>query len=105
MKDQFVNFDIAIKLKELGFNEECFGYYCYYTQNVVIPDQLDAGNRACIAPLWQQVTEWIKLNYNICITQTPSIIVDSWIVVDADSKCVGSFTKEQAILKALTLIK
>ena len=29
MKDQFVPYDIALKLKELGFNDECFGYYDY----------------------------------------------------------------------------
>ena len=27
MKKQFVTYEIALKLKELGFNEECFGYY------------------------------------------------------------------------------
>lgn len=27
MIDQFVTYDIALKLKELGFDEECFGYY------------------------------------------------------------------------------
>lgn len=27
MKDQFVSYPIALKLKELGFDEPCFGYY------------------------------------------------------------------------------
>ena len=27
MEEQFVTYEIALKLKELGFNEECFGYY------------------------------------------------------------------------------
>ena len=27
MKSQFVTYEIALKLKELGFNEPCFGYY------------------------------------------------------------------------------
>ena len=27
MKDQFVTYEIALKLKELGFDEECFAYY------------------------------------------------------------------------------
>ena len=27
MKEQFVTYEIALKLKELGFNEPCFGYY------------------------------------------------------------------------------
>ena len=27
MKEQFVTYEIALKLKELGFDEPCFGYY------------------------------------------------------------------------------
>ena len=27
MKKQFVTYEIALKLKKLGFDEECFGYY------------------------------------------------------------------------------
>ena len=27
MKEQFVTYEIALKLKELDFNEECFGYF------------------------------------------------------------------------------
>lgn len=27
MKEQFITFEIALKLKELGFDEPCFGYY------------------------------------------------------------------------------
>ena len=28
MKELFVPFDIALRAKELGFNEPCFTYYC-----------------------------------------------------------------------------
>ena len=27
MKEQFVTYEIALKLKELGFDKPCFGYY------------------------------------------------------------------------------
>lgn len=27
MQEQFVTYEIALKLKELGFNEPCFAYY------------------------------------------------------------------------------
>jgi hypothetical protein len=65
MKNQFVTYEIALALKELGFDEECFGYWCYYTENIVIPDQVDAGNRAFGAPLWQQAWSFLfkKLSF------------------------------------------
>ena len=28
--EDFVNFEVAKKLKEKGFREECFGYYSYW---------------------------------------------------------------------------
>ena len=27
MEKEFVPYELAVKLKELGFDEECFGYY------------------------------------------------------------------------------
>lgn len=27
MKDQFVTYELALQLKELGFKEKCLGYY------------------------------------------------------------------------------
>lgn len=112
MKDQFATHEISLKLKELSFDLQCFAHY-RDNETIVACNQgisgfsySEIGNKEIVlAPLWQQAIEWIKREHNICITQTPSIIIDSWIVVDSDSKCVGSFTKEQAILKALTLIK
>ena len=31
MKDQFVPYEIAVKLKEKGFDQPCLGYYTQYT--------------------------------------------------------------------------
>lgn len=70
MKDQFVTYEIALKLKELGFNEKCFGYYhinegykigyafCY-SQNTRTSDC------SILTPLWQQALKFLhtKLDF------------------------------------------
>ena len=70
-QNQFCSYEIALKLKELGFNELCFGFY--YNENnfeIAIPDVVkvicDKFNYIK-APLWQQVTTWFRNKYKISI--------------------------------------
>lgn len=65
MKNQFVSYEIAKALKELGFNEECLGYYYFSvpmelyvasTYKIVSPINLDI----IWAPLWQQAILWLN---------------------------------------------
>ena len=83
MKEQFVPYEIALKLKEKGFDEPCFGFYKsngeyedyhsyrngkYYLCNTkTISKLLDGENIAqkAIAPLWQQVIDWLCEVHNI----------------------------------------
>ena len=77
MKEQFVTYEIALKLKELGFNEECLAYYHDKTEPYLCR-YLDSNNGAfnincrhvlfdtdCTAPLWQQAIDWFIEKYNI----------------------------------------
>ena len=66
---EFVPYFIAIQLKELGFNEECFAYYAYPENGfdfvrdgrgtVIVKTNSEFGY-ACSAPLWQQVFRWFR---------------------------------------------
>jgi hypothetical protein len=83
MKHLFVPYAIALLLKEKGFEEPCFGYYCKHRNTVVIPDQetldklepfLDVFAvtcqnhflyQSCSAPLYQQAFDFLfkKLDF------------------------------------------
>lgn len=79
MKDQFVSYEIAKKLKELGFNEECYEYYTtngsrygfqYYDfdrTNSTLDDSYKVSKPDCTAPLWQQATQFLREKYGIHI--------------------------------------
>jgi hypothetical protein len=76
MTKEFVPYELALKLKELGFDEPCFGYH--YTLNgkdwkfadnheyCEIDDQLVIGaNFTLLAPLFQQAFRWFREKYNL----------------------------------------
>ena len=81
MEEQFITYEIALKLKELGFNEECF---CTFDNGVLSrnpSNKMDGKpiqtkpytwvnskvhNTVITAPLWQQVIDWLReKGYNI----------------------------------------
>ena len=79
MKEQFVTYEIALALKELGFDEECFaifyqekfmnGHIEPYVWNLVnsIKTNSDCNSIDIVtAPLWQQIIDWFD-NKNIII--------------------------------------
>ena len=123
IQNQFCNYEIALKLKELGFDEECLGIYepelninsygvgvNWNTENVN-----DVKKEWCSAPLLQQAIDWFREKYNI------HIYIDFYdglygfaIKLNKEklyNRC-GSFepgfknysdAREQAILKAIEL--
>lgn len=87
IKSLFVTYEIAIKLKEKGFDEPCFrGYNSAYTENnkpvlhdfvygelqtnTMYEKRRLADVNVCTAPLWQQVIDWLRINHNIDISIT-----------------------------------
>ena len=70
MKTEFIPYEQALELKELGFDEECFGYYdidngyaigyafCYSN----VKSQLENG---CSAPTFSQAFRWFREKYNL----------------------------------------
>lgn len=104
MEKQFVSFEIALKLKNKGFNEDCFAFYQknknlnkkfkltnnFWTDEELMgtpklgEDLIQSWSKSEIdesrskgekfekivgiaAPIWQQVIDWLKKEYKICI--------------------------------------
>ena len=70
MEKEFVPYEQSLALKELGFDEECFGYYDIdkgYTNGYAfcysdVKSQLKNG---CSAPLYQQAFRWFREKYDL----------------------------------------
>jgi hypothetical protein len=69
MKNQFVIYKIALKLKEFGFDEPCLAYFTSekeikYTDSDL---SIQAGQWLLPIPLWQQIIDWLDKKYNLLV--------------------------------------
>lgn len=68
MNKEFVKYEQSLALKELGFDEPCFGYYRNYGTNkfyIEFIHRLPKRFRSTKAPLYQQVFRWLYLKLDI----------------------------------------
>jgi hypothetical protein len=76
MTKEFIPYEQALELKELGFDEPCFGYYDIKDNNLqLFSDNLQDAScnsdlkyddfKHCTAPLYQQVFRWFREKYSL----------------------------------------
>jgi hypothetical protein len=77
MENEFVPFEIALALKELGFNENCVGFYSdehqlrpvsqksHKSYSRIIRNISLRNDAKCTAPLYQQVFRWFRDKYKL----------------------------------------
>lgn len=77
MKEQFVPYEIANILIDKGFNENCLGYYESRDNMLICRDtsfyELEKYNLGILAPLWQQVIDWLESKHGVVINVTTFI--------------------------------
>ena len=117
MEKEFVTYEIALALKELGFNEECLAYF---EDKELTHGMLNSvgKKRYLIAPLWQQVIDWFRIKYNWLIVVDVANSNEYYAAIrefDEDGTTISKIpykiysiyeeAREHAILKAIELIK
>jgi hypothetical protein len=127
MEEEFVPYEIALNLREKGFDKQCFAYFD--GEKEIQPIDTDFKNfrsiGECIAaPLWQQVIDWFreKRNIHIVIARNDKDLVDfatsrgvttmllyRWYFVDCYINVGGAAesyheARQAVIEKAITLI-
>ena len=68
MDKEFVPYEEALALKELGFDEPCFGYWKsenWLIQEKTRTDGYTHADQECSAPLYQQSFRWFREKYNL----------------------------------------
>lgn len=65
MEKEFIPYEQALELKELGFNENCFRSYLYQYEEWIISDLTHDGHCPLMAPLYQQAFRWFRKKYNL----------------------------------------
>ena len=93
MNNEFVPYDIALAMKELGFDEPCFYVWNIDTKELFSsnstdingqPTNLDLmGNVSITAPLYQQAFRWFREKYNLWVEIAKPI---TWLLSITDKK-------------------
>lgn len=67
MGKEFIPYEQALDLKELGFDEPCFGFYYPNGKliNIVTTGFPDDKKDCVFAPLYQQVFRWFREKYKL----------------------------------------
>jgi hypothetical protein len=73
----FVPYELALELKQLGFDEPCFAFYdesLYFPNNenqygTFCNQKLDASS--CSAPTYSQAFRWFRDKYDLCTVIKP----------------------------------
>ena len=82
MKKYFVPYEIALALREIGFDEPCFTYWVHDGEQITFAtdhnrfgwsmigftnSQMDKKHGLCTAPLYDQVIDWFIKKHDIII--------------------------------------
>lgn len=72
MEKEFIPYEQALALKELGFDETCFGYYLNEntlfdtpTKNSDFNSKVEDETLVCSSPLYQQVLRWFREEHGL----------------------------------------
>ena len=69
MEKEFIPYEQALELKELGFDEECFGYYSF-SEKITLKSCFNRtpiilSGKKCSIPLYSQVFRWFREKHNL----------------------------------------
>lgn len=82
MKNLFIPYELSLKMKNLGFNEPCFGYYNNNNEFTFFADIKTCNTNSEFgfhptAPIFSQAVGWFREKYHLHSTIT-SISQESW---------------------------
>jgi hypothetical protein len=113
MEKEFVTYEQALALKELGFKEDCLASYYHAGKRLGIGEYINHGNYTILAPLKQQVFRWFREKYADVLvkdygliphfTMISNMFLDSnkiWTYEEAENACIDkliSLCKQQDI--------
>jgi hypothetical protein len=97
MKNQFIPYDLALALKELGFDEKCLTYYfedgtfsdaieedeTAYPGDIRFLNHQNSYGENVSAPLYQQAFRWFREEYNLWVEISKP---HSWLLTVSDKE-------------------
>ena len=85
MEKEFVSYEMALALKELGFDEPCFAWYKNGKLRIELYWNIsDLRDEDCISPTYSQVFRWFREKYDLfgCIDLHVSTPLHWYVRID-----------------------
>jgi hypothetical protein len=79
MNNEFIPYEQALALKELGFDEPCIKYFWtdgMFAKNYENPFNHNKRNNTISAPLYQQAFRWLLQKHNLYGIIIPTVTMD-----------------------------
>ena len=65
LNKQFIPYELALALKELGFNEHCLASYYHAGKKLDICEYINHGEYTVLAPTFSQAFRWFREKYGL----------------------------------------
>jgi hypothetical protein len=65
MNKEFIPYEQALALKELGFDEPCLASYYRAGKRLDVCEYIKHGEYTILAPTWSQAFRWFREKYNL----------------------------------------
>jgi hypothetical protein len=110
MNKEFIPYEEALALKELGFNEPCMAIYYskdksfswhHHIDHTNDEPALDSGEFNISAPLYQQAFRWFREKHNIFAYVDPNYCYKIWVDDEFFEHSVDHDNYEEAELECL----
>lgn len=62
---EFIPYELALELKQLGFDEPCLASYYHAGRKLDICEYINHGEYTVLAPLFQQAFRWFREKYGL----------------------------------------
>jgi hypothetical protein len=77
MNKEFIPYEQALALKELGFDEPCLASYYRAGKRLDVCEYIKHGEYTILAPTWSQAFRWFRKEYCIDSYIRPNLIIDT----------------------------
>lgn len=67
MNNLFLPFELALKAKEKGFDQDCFNKYNNAGELIGLSEYSIQSDERTLAPLYQQVVDWFREKHNLVL--------------------------------------
>jgi hypothetical protein len=100
LEEQFLPYQQSMNMKELGFNEPCFGHY--RMKLFYLKEYRKQGNGITLRPLYQQAFRWFReKHYLHCTVSRVGYYGYSFVIEDEHFHNNDGYTYEEAEVACL----